>query len=101
MSHLSMAAIQTSFLGPTTYRGDRIKATDGGHLDLPPRTLIRSWDFGISASENHRQTAQAWLDKYNPGNVVAFPGLGFQHRYLWTWAEAPKPHGADIGGADS
>lgn len=79
------ASIRTRFRGPTNTLPSRVIAQDEPFDGQKPRSLSVAWDYGLSPDENHRAAAQAWLWKYNPGNVVKPPGLGFDHDYYWTW----------------
>lgn len=55
-----MIAIMTKYIGPTNYRGSRIKAyTCNGH------TLTISYDYGLSDEERHKQAAEQLRDKQN------------------------------------
>jgi len=51
-----MKSVETRYLGPTNYRGSRIKATDGDG-----NSITVSYDYG--AHEPHDIAAQAFLDK--------------------------------------
>jgi hypothetical protein len=46
-----MQAIQTKYLGPTTYRGGRIKAT------CQAKSVTLPWDYNVGVDENHRSAA--------------------------------------------
>ena len=56
-------AIQTKFLAPTDYRGDRIKATgmDTFHTDERKRTVTVPYDYGATMEEMHRKAAELLL----------------------------------------
>ena len=59
---MAFISIQTKFLGPTNYRGDRIKATSmqtwsGGRK---PSVTI-PYDYGSMNEENHRDAAERLL----------------------------------------
>ena len=60
---MAYMAIQTKFLGPTNYRGDRIKATgmDTFHADKRPRTITVSYDYGTTMKQMHRKAAELLL----------------------------------------
>lgn len=47
-------AIQTKYLGPTNYRGSRVRATCQMRKAI---TLI--WDDGLNVDENHKRAAHA------------------------------------------
>jgi hypothetical protein len=67
-------AIQTKFLGPTNYRGARVKAiSDAGSLAL-------SWDHAIGVQENHHAAAVALAERVGwPTDLIgeALPGSGY------------------------
>lgn len=46
-----LQAIQTKFLGPTSQRGGRIKAT------CQARTVVVPWDHGMNPEANHKAAA--------------------------------------------
>ncbi len=51
-------AIVTKYMGPTDFRGARVKATcDAG-------TFTMSWDHELNASENHMLAATALANKF-------------------------------------
>lgn len=67
-------AIVTRFLGPTNFRGARVKATaDAGSITV-------SWDYALGISENHERAALAlaakmrWGDAWKGGGL---PGKGY------------------------
>ena len=75
-------AIRTRYYGPTNYRGARIIATS----DDGQRLTFKLGCHPGNAQEQHRDAAQAWLDKFNPyGAKVTEPGAGFGGDYYWTW----------------
>lgn len=50
-------AIQTRYIGPTNFRGARVKAqADAG-------ALVVSWDHALNAEGNHRAAAEALRTK--------------------------------------
>ena len=55
--------IQTKFLGPTNYRGDRIKATgmDTFHSDERKRSITVPYDYGATMEQMHRKAAELLL----------------------------------------
>jgi len=91
----TQASIRTRYVGPTNYRPSRITVADDGAFGNKPRRLTWTCPAGAGVAESHAAAAQAchaaaaqaWLDKYNPGNVVKGPGLGFAHEYYWTWED--------------
>jgi hypothetical protein len=60
---MAYMAIQTKFLGPTNYRGDRIKATgmDTFHSDERKRTVTVPYDYGATMEQMHRKAAELLL----------------------------------------
>jgi hypothetical protein len=73
-------AISTKYLGPTDYRGGRIKATaDAGSVTL-------GWDHALSSLQNHAEAARAlalklgWTGKYYMGGT----GNGYHFVYADT-----------------
>lgn len=62
-------AITTKFLGPTNFRGSRVKATcQAGSVTI-------SWDHATGSEENHLAAAKALCDKYDWGDPVAAGAL--------------------------
>lgn len=60
----AMQTIRTKWLGPTNYRGSRIKAISAsGHS-----TVVVSWDYALNIQANHNAAAKALADK------MAWPG---------------------------
>lgn len=52
-----MQAIQTRFLGPTNYKGSRVKAfCRAGSMSLP-------WDNSLNSEDNHVRAAKALASK--------------------------------------
>lgn len=49
-----MKAIQTKYLGPTTFRGSRVKAWDSDN-----NSVTLSWDHALNTEANHRSAANA------------------------------------------
>lgn len=47
-------SISTRYIGPTNYRGSRVKARSSSGL-----SLILSWDDAIGVDDNHRAAAHA------------------------------------------
>lgn len=65
---MARQAIVTKFIGPTNYKGSRVKATaDAGSITL-------HWDDALNSEDNHERAALAlvlkfgWLD-LDPGHV--------------------------------
>lgn len=59
-------AIQTAYIGPTNFRGSRIKARvmerSTGYGEKP-RELVLHWDHRLSAPQNHQAAARALAEK--------------------------------------
>lgn len=51
-------AITTRFIGPTNYRGARVKA------QAAVGSITVSWDHALNATDNHKAAAKALADKY-------------------------------------
>ena len=60
---MAYMAIQTKFLAPTDYRGDRIKATgmDTFNTDERKRTVTVPYDYGATMEQMHRKAAELLL----------------------------------------
>jgi len=60
-----MQAIVTKYLGPTDYRGSRIKATaDAGTITVP-------YDYALSNEALHRVAADALVEKLGWGYLAS------------------------------
>ena len=82
---MTRASIRSRFNGPTNTKSSRVTVSDDAAFGEKPRRITFNWDYGMSPSENHVAAAQVWLNKFNPGNKVVEPGLGFDADYYWTW----------------
>ena len=51
--------VVTKFLGPTNYRGARVKATHVTTLD----SVTTNWDHGLDVSDNHEIAAAELMGK--------------------------------------
>ena len=51
--------IRTKFLGPTNFKGSRLKATtpSGKHITI-------SWDYALNIDGNHRAAARACIEAH-------------------------------------
>jgi hypothetical protein len=65
MARMMYQAIVTKYLGPTNFRGGRVKATaEAGSITL-------FWDCSLNSDANHRRAAEAlaarfgWIDGFN------------------------------------
>lgn len=56
-----MQAIRTRYLGPTNYRGSRIKAS------AQAGSVTVSYDYALNIDGNHKAAAQALVDKLDWG----------------------------------
>ena len=52
-------AIVTKFIGPTNFRGSRVKATAAAG------TVTVSWDHSLNPEQNHSLAAETLATKYN------------------------------------
>jgi hypothetical protein len=58
-----MQAIETKYLGPTNFRGARIKASaEAGSITIP-------WDHALNAEDNHKAAALAFVNKWGWSGV--------------------------------
>lgn len=60
-----MQAITTKYLGPTNYRGSRVKAT------AQAKSITIEWDDALNATANHSRAAQRLA------NDLEWPGQWF------------------------
>lgn len=68
-------AIQTTYKGPTNYRGSRVIARcDAGRVVVP-------WDYALNASANHEAAARALASKL--GWAWEHVGGGIGNGYVW------------------
>jgi len=60
-----MQTIITKYLGPTNYRGSRIKAMQSarGFNSERPYSITRSWDYSLETNQNHMEVAKEFADK--------------------------------------
>jgi len=98
---MSFTSIQTKMLKPTNHRGDRVKATAMSSWDNKPKPSVTiSYDYGMSAEENHRAAAMELLpkvlNKYVIHSVTLITG-SCDRGYIFTpvlWstlAKLPRP----------
>ncbi len=85
---MAFISIQTKFLGPTNYRGDRIKATSmQGFSDGKKPSVTIPYDYGLTNEENHREAATKLLpqivNEYTINNVMLVAG-GCDKGYIFT-----------------
>ena len=77
-----MIAILTKFIGPTNYRGARVKAftTSGLRIIVP-------WDHALNVEENHDAAAIALCRKMGWGGKLVRGGteVGYAYAFLREW----------------
>lgn len=72
-------AIITRYLGPTNYRGARVKAScEAGSITV-------AWNYDFVTSENHRAAAKALIEKL--GWVGHWAGGGLEDGYVFVDVE--------------
>ena len=54
-----MKSLKTKYLGPTKFRGSRVRAS----ASWCPTTLTIAWNDALSSDDNHRKAAKALADK--------------------------------------
>jgi hypothetical protein len=65
-----MKAIITKYLGPTNFKGSRIKASD-----MDKNSIIIGYDCGLNSEENHTKAAKALCQKMGWNNKMICGGL--------------------------
>ena len=73
-------AIQTKYIGPTNFKGGRIKAKTASGISI---TL--SYEHVLSIGGNHAQACKALVDKLNWGGE--WIGAGNENGYSWVMVE--------------
>lgn len=83
---MAFISIQTKFLGPTNYRGDRIKATSmQAFSDGKKPSVTIPYDYGSTAEENHRDAAERLLPEVvNDHRVVRLVAGGCDRGFIFT-----------------
>ena len=74
---MAYMAIRTKFLGPTNYRGARIKATAMDTFsDGRPVSVTIPYDYGATTEARHREAAEALLPLVvnAPEDIRLIPG---------------------------
>ena len=66
---MHLQAITTKYIGPTNYRGSRIKAS------AYAGSVTVQYDSGLSTNANHARAAAALASKYNWRNTYASGGM--------------------------
>jgi hypothetical protein len=75
-----MKAIQTKYIGPTNFRGSRIKASDGDK-----NSITISYPHELSGEDVHRKAAEALRDKMGwTGNLT---GGGLKNGYVFVFTD--------------
>ena len=85
MEDEKMKAIQTRYLGPTNYRGSRIKAFAEG-----VKSLTIPYPYELSGDAVHRKAAEALCDRMGWAGDLACGGLP-NGDYAFTFASTTKP----------
>lgn len=71
-------AIITRYIGPTNFRGSRVKADAGDK-----RTITVSWDYGLNSDQNHAKACEALCRKMKwDGKLV---GGSMEHGWAWVF----------------
>jgi hypothetical protein len=81
---LNGPCIVTKYIGPTNYRGSRIKAIHKRDSETSwSKTL--SWDHKLDAQGNHRAAAQALIEDwpFNEYNKFELKASGFDHNHYY------------------
>lgn len=77
-----MTVIRTKYLGPTTHRGARVKATSFGGC------VTVAWDYALDMESNHFVAAHELARKFELwGQYVHFDLPGGDGEGLWVRAE--------------
>ena len=95
---MAYMAIETKYLGPTDYRGSRIKATarDTFSSDEKPKSVTVSMDYALDTDANHERAALALLPKVcnNPDGVQLHKGAT-QRGYVFVVVPVMEEHKAE------
>lgn len=79
-----MKAITTKYIGPTNFRGSRVKASDGDG-----NSYTMAWDSAYGAESNHRAAVQSLCAKMLwHGTLVAGET---KHGWVWVWTDYQEP----------
>jgi hypothetical protein len=93
------AAIRARHIPATSTKPYRVSVTDGGPFGHAARRIMHvvnphdmnTRDDGQTRPDPLQMAAQAWLDRFNPGAVVADPGYEFADGdvfFTWTYGRA-------------
>ena len=82
---MAYVAIETKFLGATTYKGGRVKAFIP---DWHGFTETAPWDYALSPFENHQKVAQTLADKFfnhyvKTDEPITLVAGGIKRGYIW------------------
>lgn len=95
---MAYMAIETKYLGPTNYRGSRIKATarDTFYCDERPKSVTVPLDYALDTDANHERAALALLPKVcnSPDGVTMHKGAT-QRGYVFVVVPVMEKHKAD------
>ena len=79
-----MKAITTKYIGPTNFRGSRVKASDGDG-----NSYTMAWDAAYGAESNHRAAVQSLCAKMGwHGSLVGGETAKGQ---VWVWIGGQEP----------
>jgi len=90
---MAYIAIQTKFLGPTNFRGARIKATAmDSYRDERVMSVTVGYDHALNGDENHRVAAEKLLPQVvrNPKDVHMVAGA-WKRGYVFVAAHNVYP----------
>jgi len=97
---MAYMAIETRYLGPTDYRGSRIKATarDTFYSDERPKSVTVPLDYALGTGANHERAALALLPKVcnNPDGVTLHKGAT-KRGYVFVAVPTPTREGCPLG----
>ncbi len=79
--------IVTKYLGPTTYRGARVKASHRRDAEVTWSITI-PWSYKLSALENHKEAADCLLDKWDLIGDFVIVNQGYDHNHYYFFADS-------------
>lgn len=84
-------AIRTKFLGPTDYRGSRVRVwrADSSYSD-DPHAMTISWEHALNPGENHTEAVRRYVaaaDWNWPGGHWVVGGTDVGHVAVWSGEE--------------
>ena len=84
-----MQTIITKYHGPTTHRPPRIIArTGGGFYQKSATSVVKSYDYGMEAADNHRKAAEELFRSLQWGGEMV--GGETSAGYTWVFTCGPK-----------